>query len=116
MKSVEIAEKPNYVLRANEVVYVPKYELLVPQKKVVWIITGPNILGFFIFQDNLFSELNWPLRTMLIELAILVSYAGGNKMAPSPFEIWFYDNFVIVYREKNYYSKKVSKKEYYKFF
>lgn len=85
VKSVEIAEKPNYVLRANEVVYVPKYELLVPQKKVVWIITGPNILGFFIFQDNLFSELNWPLRTMLIELAILVSYAGGNKMVPSPF-------------------------------
>ena len=113
---METAEKPNYVLKANEGVLVPKNENLVPIKKAVWIIVGLIILGSFIFQDHLFSELTWSARIMLIVLAILVSFAGGTKMVPQPFEIWFFDDYLIVYREKNYYSKKLIRKEYNKFF
>ncbi|GGA79709.1 hypothetical protein [Ornithinibacillus halotolerans] len=108
-------EKPNYILKANEGVIVPKNDNFSKLKKVVWIIVGLVIIGSFIFQENIFSELTWSARIMLIVLAIGVSFAGGNKMVPSPFEIQFYDDYLIVYREKHYYSKKHFKKEYNKF-
>lgn len=111
-------EKPNYVLKANEAVLVPKNDnpWLGRLKKAVWIIVGIIILGSIIFQDNIFSELNWSAQVMLIVLAIGLTFTGGSHRVPSPFEIWFYDDYLIVYREKHYYSRKVSRKEYDKFF
>ncbi len=111
-------EKSNYVLKANERVLVPKNEnsLFSKLKPAVWIIVGVIVVGSIIFQDNLFSELSWSIRIMLIVIAIGVSFAGGYKRVPSPFEIRFYDDYFIVYRKKHYYSKKVIRKEYNKFF
>lgn len=111
-------EKPNYVLKANEGVTVPKNEnpLLGKLKIAVWIIVGVVILGSIIFRDNLFAELSWPARILLIALVVRVSFLGGYKKIPSPFEIQFYDDYFIVYREKYYLSKNVPIKEYRKFF
>ncbi|RDU37315.1 hypothetical protein DRW41_05540 [Neobacillus piezotolerans] len=110
-------EKPHYVLKANEGVLVPKNEdsPLSKLKLPIWIIVGTILLGSLIFQDNLFSELSWSSRILLIALAIGVSFAGGNKRVASPFEIQFYDYYLIVYRDKYYYSKRVTRKELYKF-
>lgn len=72
-------EKPNYILKANESVRVPKNEN---------------------------SNLGW----------IGTLFGGGTKKVSSPFEIRFYDEYLVVYREKRYYSKSVSRKEYDKFF
>ncbi len=82
----------------------------------VWIVIGVIIIGSIVFQDNLFSELSWSTRVLLLAMAIGVSFVGGNKIVPSPFEIQFYDDYLIVYREKHYYSKELSRKEYFKFF
>jgi hypothetical protein len=110
-------EKPNYVLKANEGVLVPKNDNpgLGILKKAVWIIVGVVILGSIIFQENLFSELSWSAQVLLVVFALGLTFTGGNKRVPSPFEVWFYDDYLIVYREKHYYSRKVSKKEYNKF-
>ena len=109
---------PNYVLKANEGVLVPKNEnsTLGILKKAVWIVVGVIILGSIIFQDNLFSEFSWNIQILLLGLIIGVSFTGGSKITPSPFEIQFYDDYLIVYREKHYYSKKLTKKEYNKFY
>ena len=72
-------EMPNYVLKANEGVLVPKDE--------------NSFLGSFV--GGLFAS---------------------SKMVPSPFEIQFFDDYLIIYREKKYYSKNVIRKEYDKFF
>ncbi|WP_428909701.1 hypothetical protein [Niallia sp. Krafla_26] len=111
-------EKPNYVLKANEGVLVPKNENL-PLGKIklaVWIVVGVIILGSLLFQDNLFSELSGTAQVLLVVLAIGVSFTGGTKMVSSPFEIRFYDDYLVVYREKKTYNKKVSRKEYDKFY
>lgn len=111
-------EKPNYVLKADEGVLVPKNEKfpLGKLKLVVWIIVGVIIIGSILFQDNLFSELSGTSQVLLVALAIGVLFKGGTKMVASPFEIQFYDDYLIVYRKKLYYSKKLSRKEYFKFF
>lgn len=111
-------EQPNYVLKANEGILVPKNEnlLLGKLKIVAWVIVGVIILGSLIFQTNLFRELSWTIKGLLVALVIGLSFVGGNKRIPSPFEIQFYDDYLIVYREKRYYDRKVTRKEYNKFF
>lgn len=111
-------QTPNYVLRANEGILFPDEtkSMLRFFKKAVWIIIGFIILGSLFFQDNLFSELSWSARVLLIAMAIGLSFKSTDKRVASPFEIWFYDDYFIVYREKRYYDKKVTRKEYNKFF
>ena len=111
-------KKPNYVLKANEGVLVPKNESspLGKIKLAVWIVIGVILLGSLIFQDNLFGELSGTAQVLLVVIAVGVTFAGGNKRVPSPFEIRFYDDYLVVYRESMYYSKKVIRKEYNKFF
>jgi hypothetical protein len=111
-------EIPNYVLKANEGILVPKSEkpLLGKLKITVWIVVGVIIIGSILFQDNLFNDLSWSSRILLIAMVIGIGFSGGNKRVPSPFEIQFYNDYLIVYREKRYYNKKVIRKEYNKFF
>ena len=111
-------EKPNYVLKANEAALVPKNEksLLRKLRVPVWIIVGVIILGSLIFQDNLFGELSGTTQALFIAMAIGVTYGGGYTRVPTPFEIRFYDDYLIVYRDRHYYSKKMIRKEYDKFY
>ena len=84
---------------------------------VVWVIIAVIILGSFVFGDNLFSELSWTARMILIALAIGISFWGPkSEPVASPLEIRFYSDYLVVFREKRYYSRKVTRKEYNKFF
>ena len=112
-------QQPNYVLKANDGVLVPKNEnpALGFLKKAVWIIVGIIVIGSLIFQDNLFGEITWSTRIILIALAIGSLFVGGGSIrVPSPFEIWFYDDYLVIYREKRYYDRKTIRKMYDKFF
>ena len=105
-------EKPNYILKANEAVLVPKNDsnVLHYLKIFLWVVIAIIIIGSLVFQDNLFSELQWTSQMLLISLFIGIFFMGGNKKIPSPFEIHFFDDYLIVYREKYYYSHPLSTK------
>lgn len=118
MKQAIEQPQPNYVLKANEGVLVPKNDSTALHliKKAFWIILGVIIIGSIIFQDNLFTELSWTAQVLLIVIGIGILINGGNERVPSPFEIRFYDDYLVVYRNKHYYSKKVQRREYNKFY
>ena len=106
--------KPNYILKTNEAVLMPKggKNNLGGLKIAVWIIIAVIVIGSIIFQDNLFSEINWTTRLLLIAVAIGVTFVGGKKEnLPSPIELQCYDDCIIVYRTKRYYSSKVKRME-----
>ena len=110
--------QPNYVLKANEGVLMPKNDnpALGFIKKAVWIVVGIIVIGSLIFQDNLFGKITWSTRILLIALAIGSLFLGGGSVrVPSPFEIWFYDDYLVIYREKFYMDRKTSRKMYDKF-
>lgn len=113
---MEENNKPNYVLKFNETVRKTVKDTNYKIKIAVIIIIAVIILGSIIFQDNLFSELSGTAKILLISLAIGVMFTGKTEKIKSPIEIRFYDDHLIVYREKRYYSKKVSRKEYNNFF
>ncbi len=105
----------NYVLKFDEAVLVPQDKLsgLSFVKKGVWIIVFIATLGSIIFQDNLFGEMSWTTIVLLIVIAVVVSFIGGKKIdVPSPVEIQFYDDHLVIYRPKRYYSKKVTRMEH----
>jgi hypothetical protein len=106
-------ENYNYVLKTNEAVLKPvlvnKWKIVL--KNCIWAIVGVIILASFIFQDNLFSELSWPARIFLILLAIGFGFYGGEKeYVPSPMELYFYDDRLILYLPKRYLSRRVTRK------
>lgn len=112
-------DSPKYVIKTHETVSMPtgNNQPFATLRIVVWVIIAVIILGSFVFGDNLFSELSWTARMILIALAIGISFWGPkSEPVASPLEIRFYSDYLVVFREKRYYSRKVSRKEYNKFF
>lgn len=107
-------ENPNYVIKTNEAVLVPTKQSsgFTFLKTGVWIVVAVIIIGSLLFQDNLFSELSWTARVLLIVLALGVTFLGGKKeYAPSPMELQFFDDHLVLYLPKRYYSKSVTRME-----
>lgn len=114
MNENQIEKNPNYVLKTNEAVLIKKqgkgFTFL---KTGVWIVVAVIVIGSLLFQDNLFSELSWTARILLIVLALGVTSLGGKKEnIPSPIELQFYDDYFVLYRPKRYYNKKVTRMEF----
>jgi hypothetical protein len=109
-------ENPNYVLSTNENILVPKNEKMSALKIAVLVIIFVIIIGSVLFQDNLFSELSWTARILLVAAAIGVFVSGEKIRVPSPIELRFYDDYLIVYRPKIYYNRKVTRMEFNKMF
>jgi len=112
-------DNPKYTIKTQESVSMPtgSNQPFATLRIVVWVIVAVMLLGSFILDANLLSELSWTTRIILISL-VIGSFSWGPKSQPvaSPLEIRFYDDYLIVFRKKRYYSKKVSRKEYNKFF
>lgn len=107
-------DKPNYVLYANEAVLMPvkKNNGANIIKISVWIVVAIIVFGSILFHDNLFTELSWPVRIMLIIVVLRFGFYGGKKeYFPSPMELRFYDDYLVLYLPKRYYSKRVTRKE-----
>lgn len=111
-------DRPNYILRANDGILMPKKDpgILIKIKPAVWVIAGVIIIASFVFRDNIFNELSWTARMLLVSLAVGTFFINSEERVPSPFELQFYDEYLIIYRESHYYSKRVVRKEYDKFY
>lgn len=107
-------DSPKYVIQTEEAVLIPTKQRsgFTFLKIAVWIVVAVIVLGSLLFQDNLFSELSWTARVLLIVLAFGVTFLGGKKeYAPSPMELQFYDDHLVLYLPKRYYSKRVARME-----
>lgn len=111
-------KQPDYVLKTNirDQQYHKGKQPFPTIRIIVWVIVAVIILGSFIFGENLFLELSWTTRGILICL-IISSFVWGTKTkyVPGNMEIRFYDDYFIIYKEKVCYSLKLYRKEYWKF-
>ena len=73
-----------------------------------WII----IVASLIIRENIFTELSKLGRILLIALVIKVVFFGvKNVETPSPMELQFYDDPLVFYLPKRYYSKRATRKQ-----
>lgn len=108
-------DKPNYVLTTNETVLIPRNKKVNSLILPTWIIIITIIVISIIFQENLFLKLERTTQVLFVSIVITIFSVGGLKNAPSPIELRFYDEYLIVYRAKRYYDRKVTRMEYNKF-
>ncbi len=112
-------DSPKYVIKTHETVSMPmgNNQPFATLKILVWVIIAMIALGSLVFDNNFFFEISWTARVMLVSLVIGFGFwKPKSENIASPIEIQFYDDYLVVFREKRYYDRKVSRKEYNKFF
>lgn len=111
-------DQPCYILKAYEGIRKPKNDTLVLYytKKALWIIILTLLEGSIIFKDNLFTGLSFSAQVALVCAFLRIRALTKEEFVASPFEIWFYSEYVVIYREKYYYNIKLSRKQYDKFY
>lgn len=107
-------EQPNYVLKFNDSVLKKVEDKNSKIKKAVAIIIAIIVIGSIILGENLFLELSWTTRVLLICLAMGVFFSGKSEEVSIPAELQFYNDYLILFRPNKYYSKKVIRQEYFK--
>lgn len=110
-------EKPIYVIRTNESAWgpAPNSSQIVCAKKAVRIILVILLVGSLLFQDNLFADMSFMPKVLLISLFFGTCFVKTKEKVAKPFEIRFYEDHLVLYREKRYYSPNLSRKEFDKF-
>lgn len=106
-------DKPNHILNFKETVLVPVEEGNVKKfvRIAIWIIVCILILGSFVFQDNLFLEMGWATRILLIILAVLFSFRK-KEYIPSSISLQFYEDYLIIYQPRRWYSNQEIRKQF----
>lgn len=106
-------DKPYYVLKAHDAMLIPENGSLALYylKKVLWVCLFGMIVLCIIFRENLFSELGSGMIIVWLVAMIRAYTATKTERKPYPFEIQFYDDYMILYWEKYYYSPKRTVKQ-----
>ncbi len=107
-------EQPNYVLKFNDSVKKKIENKNSKIKKAIAIIIAIIVIGSIILGENLFLELSWTARVLLICLAIGMFFSGKSEEISIPAELQFYNDYLILFISNKYYSKKLSRREYFK--
>ena len=115
-------EQPNYVLRTYERVLMPKkmpkgkrIALDILKKLFLFVIIG-LIVCSVIFGENMFAEMGFSGIVAIVFVAGVLVKNGGHEDVPSPIELQFFDEYLIIYRPKLYLSKRVTRKDIAQFY
>lgn len=93
--------EPNYILRANEALVAASGEKPSPIKRVVMIISGVLLVGSLVLGENLFAEMTFLARMIFLGLLIWSLYNDNSTVdVPSPIELQFYDDRLVIFRPK----------------
>lgn len=105
-------EQPNYVLKFNETDSKKVKDSNYFIKKTVVIIIAAIVILSIIFGDNLFLELSWTARILLISLALGVLFTGKKEDVASPAELRFYNDYLVLFLHRKYYSERCIRQEH----
>lgn len=111
--------EPIYVYQFKEMVNYPKSEkwaLRVKIRNAYFIILLLIFVFSLFFGENLLKEMDWTYKIILLCIGIGLCNTGGHKRIPSDIEIQFFDEYMLVYKDKIPYNPKKSRREYEKCF
>lgn len=110
--------EPNYVLYANDAEWVPKenQKALSIVKKIIWGYIGVIVAFSLLVGENMFVQMSLYAKCMLSIAVMWTIFTRGEERKPVPFEIQFFDDYLVYFCLKKRYSKKKNRMEYYKFY
>lgn len=104
----------NYTIKTYEAVLIPTEDnkAKIWLRNCAWAIIGIIIISSFVLDINMFEEISWTARIFLITVAIGFGFFGEKKeYVPSPMELQFYDDYLVLYLPKRYYSRRITRKQ-----
>ena len=107
---------PKYILKTSESIKVainPQGDKI---KKAVAIVCIILFVGSFLLGDNLFGELSFMPRILLVGLVIGCLFSGKKEERSFPIEIHFYNDMIEIHRLEVHYSNGKVKRELHRFF
>ncbi|MCM1543142.1 MAG: hypothetical protein NC121_18045 [Blautia sp.] len=111
-------ERPDYILKFNDGLLAPWKESAWKDivRILVWIFWVFFLIALILWGFDVFREI--PVMTWVCLLSAMgyLRSQGGSVRKPSPCELWFYDDHMVQYCERRYYSKNNIRREYYKFY
>lgn len=107
-----ISGSPNYVLKFEDGLMQPRNESL--QKDIINGIL--LIMVLIILLLAVFAEVPAYLWFVGVVLILAGRQYNGYERRPVQCELRFYDDYIIQYYERKYYSKSNIRREYYKFY
>lgn len=110
--------EPNYVLQFDDEQFVPKNEtpffLFVKWFFVVFVFFV--ILGSILFQDLLWADFSLSIWFCIISVCFYILQNNGVHSERCRMQLQFYDDYLVQYIPKRYYSKTLSRMEYRKIY
>lgn len=107
-------QEPNFKLVFKESVSVPKHEgvgnTIVKVLLLSFVLIGA--IMSLMLGENIFKELSLQIWVcILIGVGYWIKNSGYVRV-PSECELWFYDDRLVQFRSKRYYTKKTIRQEY----
>lgn len=90
---------PRYVLRTNQNISVEKFQLFGTIQSILMMITF-FIVGAWILKFPLVRLISWQIRIGIIAISTIIFIIPNKKTILSPFEIQFYNDYLIIYHER----------------
>lgn len=118
-EEINMNSQPNYILKLKSKDLIPKYDNLLARiiKISTIVIIAVIILGSIIFKENLFSELSTTAKALFISYVVYAAVVLFKlTKVPSPVSLVFFDDHLVVFKEKVYYSHKLYRQEFFKFY
>lgn len=92
-------DTPNYILRTNQIMSVVKIQILDRIQALLMLLTI-FIVGGWIFGFSLVLIIPLQIRLLIIAISIGIYSIPNKKSILAPFEIQFYDDYLIIYHER----------------
>ena len=108
-------DNPNYILKLTEDIDVYKNSASRKMKTAVFAVLMVLIAASFMLGDNLFSELPFMAKVLLIGLVVGVLFSGKKETRQFPVELHFFDDRIEIHRLEVHYSNGDIKREFYVF-
>lgn len=109
---------PNYILKANEGVYHElddRLSVYYLKKAYVYLFSILLLLSIC-FKDNMFAGIGKTTLILGVLYYLRLRQLTKRELVPSPIELWFYDDYFIIYRKKYWYDPHLQRKQYDKFY
>lgn len=106
-------DTPRYVLSALDATAVTKANMgaAVKVKIAVWILLGAIVLLSLLTGENVFRDLAWPVKLAVIVLTLWAIGFNTDELAPTPMELRFYDDRLVVCHDRRVYSPRKARRE-----
>lgn len=92
--------EPNYILKFDETCFVPQKSKTSWISKVAGAVLVMLLVFSFIFRVNMFAKMS--VTALVLLFWVIIKFKEPDEAVPSPIELRFYEDYLIIYREKDY--------------